>query len=311
MLMVNVTQDPYMSSSSSSLMGAMSLHPRQSHSSRSGHAYSGNTGNELGSWNAPPHMPPNMTVAMSNTAYPGVAGHGGFGVTYPGVASSTNAEISVGDYGQSTPAIGYGAQQAAYSASPSSSSDANDEVQRLRRRVHELERELNRSKSTIDNLRNTMVSSGLPIASPSQTASFQSSWRARTDARKQIYCSLNRAGNALCAWHDSRRERRAYPPRNAPPGHLNCGCNYEEALFEESLARHGVGSYLPGDMVRMDPALRNPLLKLLQRRYGYKDGDFEHDPVSLTWAEGETPAAWEKKAQGGTVVKRRTESDRH
>jgi len=64
-------------------------------------------------------------------------------------------------------------------------------------------------------------------------------------------------------------------------------------------------------MVRMDPALRNPLLKLLQRRYGYKDGDFEHDPVSLTWAEGETPAAWEKKAQGGTVVKRRTESDRH
>ena len=236
-----------MSSSSSSLMGAMgemSLHPRQSHSSRSGHAYSGNTGNELGSWNAPP----NMTVAMSNTAYPGVAGHGGFGVTYPGVASSTNAEISVGDYGQSTPAIGYGAQQAAYSVSPSSLLDANDEVQRLRRRVHELERELNRSKSTIENLRNTMVSSGLPIASPSQTASFLSSWRACTDARKQIYCSLNRAGNALCAWHDSRRERRAYPPRNAPPGHLNCGCNYEEALFEESLARHGVGSYLPGDV---------------------------------------------------------------
>jgi len=245
MLMVNVTQDPYMSSSSSSLMGAMSLHPRQSHSSRSGHVYSGNTGNELGSWNAPPNMPPNMTVAMSNTAYPGVAGHGGFGVTYPGVACSTNAEISVGGYGQSTSAIGYGAQ-AVCSAPPSSSPDANDEVQRLRRRIHELEHELNRSRSTIENLRNTMASSGLPIVSPSQSA-LHSSWHARTEARKPIY-SLNRAGNALCAWHDSRRERRAYPPRDAPPGHPNCGCTFEEAFFEESLAHHGVGSYLPGSL---------------------------------------------------------------
>jgi len=257
-------------------------------------------------------MQPNVTVAMSNTAYPGVAGHGGLGMTYPGVAGS-NAEIPLGDYssavGQSNPVIGYEAQ-VAYSASPSSSSSLDDEVQRLRRRVHELERELNRSRSTIENLRNTRTSSGLPVASSSQLASFQSSWHARTEARKRVYCSLNRAGNALCAWHDSRRERRAYPPRNAPPGHLNCGCTYEEALFEESLARHGVGSYLPGDMVRMDPTLRNPLLKLLQRRYGYKDGDFEHDPVSLMWAEGESPSAWEKKAQGGAVVKRRTESDR-
>ncbi|KAF8431543.1 hypothetical protein L210DRAFT_3361543, partial [Boletus edulis BED1] len=72
------------------------------------------------------------------------------------------------------------------------------------------------------------------------------SWKARTDARIRLFCSLNRAGNALCSWHDSRRERRAYPPRMAPPGCLNCGCTYDEALFEESLSRHGVGSYHPG-----------------------------------------------------------------
>ncbi|KAG8950343.1 hypothetical protein FRC04_007785 [Tulasnella sp. 424] len=58
---------------------------------------------------------------------------------------------------------------------------------------------------------------------------FQSSWQKRTEARIKRFCSLNRAGNALCAWHDSRRERRAYPPRMAPPGTLNCGCTYEEA----------------------------------------------------------------------------------
>jgi hypothetical protein len=60
------------------------------------------------------------------------------------------------------------------------------------------------------------------------TEEFASSWRARTDARIKRFCALNRAGNALCAWHDSRRERRAYPPRQAPPGYLNCGCTDEE-----------------------------------------------------------------------------------
>ncbi|KAB5588571.1 hypothetical protein CTheo_7985 [Ceratobasidium theobromae] len=138
---------------------------------------------------------------------------------------------------------------------------------------------------------------------------FEQSWDARTDARVKRFCSLNRAGNALCAWHDSRRERRSFPPRMAPPGRkslgpivprshpvdLNCGCTYEEALFEESLARHGVGSYHPGESVRMDPALRNPLLKLLQWRYGYKDGDFERDPGSGGWVDGEGEHAWENR----------------
>ena len=231
-------------------MGEMSLHPWQS---QSGHVYSGSTiGSEIGPCNTVPHMPPNMTMsdtAYPDTAYPNVAGKGGFGMT---VAGSSNAEIFLGDYGQSTPAIGFGAEHVTYSAWPSSSSDASDEVRRLRQRIHELEREINRSKSTIEILRNMMASSDLPIASSSQTASFQSpSWHARAEARKQIGCSLNRAGNALCAWHDPHRKCRAHSLRNAPPGHLNCSCTYEEALFEESPAHHGVASYLPGNMVHM------------------------------------------------------------
>lgn len=85
----------------------------------------------------------------------------------------------------------------------------------------------------------------------------------------------------------------------APPGRLNCDCTYDEALFEESLSRHGVGSYHPGENVRMDPALRNPLLKLLQERYGYRDGDFERDPLTGDWLDGEGPAKWETKAVAG------------
>lgn len=97
----------------------------------------------------------------------------------------------------------------------------------------------------------------------------------------------------------------------APPGHLNCGCTYEEALFEESLARHGVGSYHPGETVRMDPALRNPLLKLLQSRYGYRDGDFERDPITGDWVEGEGNVYWEQRAQAGANArKNRGDSDR-
>lgn len=124
---------------------------------------------------------------------------------------------------------------------------------------------------------------------------MEESWKRRTEARIRKFCSPNRAGNALCGWHDPRRERRMYPPRMAPEGVLNCGCTYEQALFEESLARHGVGSYLPGENVRMDPNLRNPLLKLLQERYGYRDGDFERDPLTGKWMEGEGPEKWEQE----------------
>lgn len=95
----------------------------------------------------------------------------------------------------------------------------------------------------------------------------------------------------------------------APAGVLNCGCSYEQALFEESLTRQGVGAYQPGESVRMDPALRNPLLSLLQKRYGYKDGDFERLRQDLPdgeetwiWPENDDAKSWSTgKAQIGNT----------
>ncbi|KAJ7336441.1 hypothetical protein DFH08DRAFT_925637 [Mycena albidolilacea] len=182
------------------------------------------------------------------------------------------------------------------------------EIRRLRKMLRELEQKYERAREQVKTLESRPAaphrahsSGGIPppLSTPPATANFQASWKARTDARVRQFCALNRAGNALCAWHDSRRERRVYPPRMAPNGYLNCGCTYEEALFEESLSRHHVGSYLPGETVRMDPALRNPLLKLLQQRYGYKDGDFERDPRTGDWIPGEGPTPWEQQIQAG------------
>lgn len=170
--------------------------------------------------------------------------------------------------------------------------------EQLLERVRLLEARHEQQQAEIRNLSDALARRAGPGV---PTPAFQREWQARTDARIRQFCALNRAGNALCAWHDSRRERRAYPPRMAPPGHLNCGCTYDEALFEESLARHGVGSYHPGESVRMDPALRNPLLQLLQERYGYRDGDFERDPRTGEWLEGEGAARWE---QTGTPNRR-------
>lgn len=186
-----------------------------------------------------------------------------------------------------------------------------NEIIRLRKKIDELQ-SINQSIRLRQKDSAGNVGSGVPgpshnygdgqIGGPpgrtpsSQSAEFQASWKRRTDARVRQFCSLNRAGNALCAWHDSRRERRAYPPRMAPPGYLNCGCTFEEALFEESLSRANVGSYHPGESVRMDPALRNPLLKLLQTRYGYRDGDFERDINTGLWIEGEGPEMWDHSA---------------
>jgi len=134
-----------------------------------------------------------------------------------------------------------------------------------------------------------------PSARSGSSPEFQRDWRRRTEARHKLFCSANRAGNALCSWHDTRRERREYPPRNAPKGRLNCGCTEEETLFEESLARHGVGSLRTGDSVRMDPVLRRPLLNLLKSRYNYQDGDFERDVVNGGWKHGDGPLQWESE----------------
>ena len=190
-----------------------------------------------------------------------------------------------------------------------------EELRLLRSRVRELEIENAAANRRVRELHAAMASgypqagiqsSGLPspVPNPPNMNAFQASWDARTNARIRAFCSLNRAGNALCAWHDSRRERRAHPPRNAPDGYLNCGCTVEEALFEESLARHDIGSYHPGESVRMDPVLRNPLLKLLKQRYGYRDGDFERDPITGTWVEGEGPDVWESRALSGNLKRR-------
>lgn len=190
-----------------------------------------------------------------------------------------------------------------------------EELSFLRNKVRELENEKEAANRRVRDLQAATATGYLqagihptglpsPVPNPPNMDTFQESWDARTNARIRTFCSLNRAGNALCAWHDSRRERRAYPPRMAPPGYLNCGCSFEEALFEESLARHDVGSYHPGENVRMDPALRNPLLKLLKQRYGYRDGDFERDPITGTWVEGEGPAIWETRALSGNSKKR-------
>ncbi|KAK0194417.1 hypothetical protein F5146DRAFT_1035806 [Armillaria mellea] len=179
------------------------------------------------------------------------------------------------------------------SSSPGSpnSTSLEEEIRNLRRRVKELERESEQDKQSIRGLQNELNNN--------------SSWMLRTEARRRQFCSPNRAGNALCAWHDARRERRVHPLRLAPPGYLHCGCSFEEALFEESLSRHGVGSYLPGENVRMDPALRNPLLKLLQERYGYRDGDFERDPRTGDWVAGDGPLKWEQPLNAGITNPRR------
>lgn len=182
--------------------------------------------------------------------------------------------------------------------------------EQARLRIRELEAEVaNPAQGTAYELPQSTTGFPTSFDTPASSPSFTVSWKARTDARTRLLCSLNRAGNAFCAWHDSRRERRAYPPRMAPQGYLNCGCTYEEALFEESLARHDVGSYHPGESVRMDPALRNPLLKVLQRRYGYKDGHFEMDPVTGDWVEGEGHGHWEAKAAARSSGHRRQHSD--
>lgn len=299
---------------SSSLSGAMgdvnlshSRHSRSPSSSHSGSGYNVSSSDIYSNMT-------NMNVALNNASYPGVAGHGGLSFNPNLDMSSMNDFTNLRNISPESPssrdphhAYSQGtvdfSSMNQYNVSPERpKNDAADELRRLKRRVFELEQECTRLKST---------GHGSPSGLPSQpvSAGFQQQWKARTEARKKMFCSLNRAGNALCSWHDSRRERRVYPPRNAPPGRLNCGCTFEEALFEESLSRHAVGSYLPGETVRMDPALRNPLLKLLQERYGYKDGDFERDPISETWRAGEGPEVWEQKAASGQYVRKRTDNN--
>ena len=305
-------------SSSSSLIGAMgeaTINPRRSHSS-AGRRMHANPQPHNVMWDnmntstVPEHglpfadMNPSL-MTMENYA----PSRNSFSPVSLPPQSPTYQGQSV-HYGQAPVNNGMGYDTVSMSPYPSPLTptfENEDELHRLRRRIRELEIECTRHRNTTEPMRRA-AAGGLPTPSPSP--SFQESWKARTEIRKKMFCSPNRAGNALCSWHDSRRERRAYPPRQAPPGYLNCGCSHEEALFEETLSRNNVGSYRPGEAVRMDPALRNPLLKLLENRYGYKDGDFERDPLLDRWIDGESPSSWELKAQSGPASRRRTD-DRH
>ncbi|KAF8754563.1 hypothetical protein RHS01_06024 [Rhizoctonia solani] len=212
----------------------------------------------------------------------------------------------------------------------------SQELEQLRQRARELEIINQFATARVEELEKERAlyrQRGID-GTPPITPDLAAEWEARTEARKRQYCSPNRAGNACkyidlfgsappaplpplsappekapftdvfgqCAWHDSRRERRAYPARMAPPNHLNCGCTFNEALFEQALAAHGVGSYYPGESVRRisvsvghlshGPSPTYPLLKLLEWRYGYRDGDFDRDPVTGQWI---TQAREEKK----------------
>ncbi|KAG8688808.1 hypothetical protein FRC11_004741 [Ceratobasidium sp. 423] len=144
-----------------------------------------------------------------------------------------------------------------------SATSPSQELEQLRQRARELEIINQFATARVEELEKerAVYRQRSVDGTPPMTPEFAAEWEARTEARKRQYCSPNRAGNA----------------------YLNCGCTFNEALFEQALAAHGVGSYYPGESVRMDPALRTPLLKLLEWRYGYRDGDFDRDPVSGQW----------------------------
>ncbi|KAH9933910.1 uncharacterized protein B0H18DRAFT_1115265 [Fomitopsis serialis] len=246
-----------------------------------------------------------------------VMAHAHQGLSTPGPATPTSAGAMAGSMSMAPSPIP-GAVPMGRDPRRSSS----EEIRRLHQRIAELEADRDTVVQRAHQLskswrvvwagwraRSPRDPPSLSHAHPTHPSALEEEWRARTEARRKIFCGVNRAGNALCAWHDSRRERRAYPPRNAPPGMLNCGCTYEQALFEESLSYHGVGSYHPGESVRMDPALRNPLLKLLEERYNYRDGDFDFDPVTRTWRNGEGAAYWEQRLASGAANTRRARGD--
>ncbi|KAH7092673.1 hypothetical protein BKA62DRAFT_626091 [Auriculariales sp. MPI-PUGE-AT-0066] len=115
--------------------------------------------------------------------------------------------------------------------------------------------------------------------------------RRRSAARLMVICAPNRNGISSCSWHATRNKPNAYHARQAQSGYLNCGCSQNEALFEESLARAGVGSISTG-RERLHPDIRRALLATLEKKYGYVDGDFEIDTTG-TWVPGQEPDVWE------------------
>jgi hypothetical protein len=132
-----------------------------------------------------------------------------------------------------TPFLGPSTSSSSHPPAASGREDWDNELQRLRKRVNELElvneHARNRIRSLETEIAHDVYGGGqqqqqqqsspfLPSApvphhphtgdgtsfSP-QPSHMQASWRARTASRVRMFCSLNRAGNALCSWHDSRR----------------------------------------------------------------------------------------------------------
>jgi hypothetical protein len=183
-----------------------------------------------------------------------------------------------------------------------------DEVVYLRQRVQSLEESYESVKQTMfvfeaalaDLARDRRSTPQPPPPPPPPEAipRHEADRNRRKAARISALCAPNRNGNALCSWHDHRREKRAHAPYEAPPGVANCGCTHEEILLEESLARHGVGSLTPSvGEVRLDAGMRNALFRLLNKTYGYKDGDFEYEREEDRWEDGESMGEWERKAR--------------
>jgi len=136
----------------------------------------------------------------------------------------------------------------------------------------------------------TMVTPAMPMAAPT-TLRRPGDHKQRTERRSTLRKLLNRNGNRCCAWCEPRRERRRYGPRQAPDDQMTCGCTVEDALFEESLARNGIGS-MDTSRQRLDPELRRDLLALLKNRYKYQDGDLDFNHDTLEWESGGNAESW-------------------
>ena len=143
---------------------------------------------------------------------------------------------------------------------------------------------------TIDPAQLSLAHTARPATAPN-TLKRPQDHRQRAERRKMLRKTLNRNGNRNCAWCEPRREPRKYGPRRAPENKMTCGCNFEDALFEETLAWNGVGS-MDTTQQRLDPKLRHALLVLLKKRYRYQDGDLDFDHDKLEWMSGGNAASW-------------------
>ncbi|KAH7099623.1 hypothetical protein BKA62DRAFT_304345 [Auriculariales sp. MPI-PUGE-AT-0066] len=161
-------------------------------------------------------------------------------------------------------------------------------------RVRQLEQEGERYRRQLNDLEQQIKSLTSPVMMPSVAFQRPSDHARRAARRLELITKPNRIGNRSCAFHATATPY-GIPAHSAPDGLMNCGCSVNEALLEESLAKNRVGSMAPHG--RLDPELRRSILKLLEDRYDYKDGDLDFDRASLKWREGDDPSSWERKVK--------------